>query len=147
MFTQTTIKHHHPYSDLKYRGKFQWNRAFFTLSLIIEGATENILQFVLPMKPINNKKFCFDKQKIMSEHCSVRFKQWIIFKITIFQFFLICAVHQKTNSLKKKNISIRSLFISIQFELYRIGSDRTNTAVTQFTFSELPSVLIKLYFQ
>ncbi len=105
MFTQTTMKHHHVYSDLKFRGKFQWNRAFFTLSLIIEGATEKILQFVLPMKQINNKKFCFDKQKIMFEHCSVRFKQWTIFKITIFQFFLnLCCSPKNEQFIKKLSV-------------------------------------------
>jgi len=42
----------------------QWNRMFFAFSLIIEGATERVLQFIMPLKPICNRNFGFIEQKV-----------------------------------------------------------------------------------
>jgi len=36
----------------------------FTLSLFVEGATEKVLQFIMPHKLIFNKKFGFIKQNV-----------------------------------------------------------------------------------
>jgi hypothetical protein len=51
------------YKELYYD---QWNNAF---SLIIEGTTEKVLQFIMPLKSINNRNFGFIEQKINFEHC------------------------------------------------------------------------------
>ncbi len=37
---------------------------FFAFSLIIEGTTEKVLQFTMPLKSINDKNLCFDQQKM-----------------------------------------------------------------------------------
>jgi hypothetical protein len=34
----------------------------FEFSLIIEGTTEKVLQFTMPLKSINSKNLCFDEQ-------------------------------------------------------------------------------------
>ncbi len=34
----------------------------FTMSMIVEGATENVSQFDKPLKSVYNKNVCFDKQ-------------------------------------------------------------------------------------
>jgi hypothetical protein len=33
----------------------EWNSTFFSFSLIIEGTTEKVLQFKMPLKQIHNK--------------------------------------------------------------------------------------------
>ncbi len=40
----------------------KWNTMFFTLSLIMEGATEKVLQCVMPLKSIYNKNFGLNEQ-------------------------------------------------------------------------------------
>ncbi len=47
----------------------QWNSAFLTFSLIIEGTTEKVFQFVMPLKAVYNRKFGFIEQKCNFEHC------------------------------------------------------------------------------
>jgi hypothetical protein len=37
---------------------------FFTFSLIIEGTTEKVLQFIMPLKSIYSKNLCFDEEKM-----------------------------------------------------------------------------------
>jgi hypothetical protein len=37
----------------------QWNSTFLAFSLIIEGATEKVLQFIMPVKTIYNKNLGF----------------------------------------------------------------------------------------
>jgi hypothetical protein len=46
----------------------QQNNTFFAFSLIIEGATEKVLQFIMPHKSICNKNFGFNDQKMFFEH-------------------------------------------------------------------------------
>ncbi len=46
------------------RNLTEWNSALFTLSLIVEGATEKV-----SLKSIFKKKICFDEQKCIFEHC------------------------------------------------------------------------------
>jgi hypothetical protein len=41
----------------------------FKLSVIIEGAAENVSQFIILLKSIYDKKLCFSKQKCIFEHC------------------------------------------------------------------------------
>jgi hypothetical protein len=41
---------------------------FFAFSLIIEGATEKVLQFIMPVKSIYNKNLGFVGQKMFFEH-------------------------------------------------------------------------------
>jgi hypothetical protein len=40
---------------------------FFTFSIIIEGASKKALQFLMMLKPIYNKNFCFNEKKIYFE--------------------------------------------------------------------------------
>ncbi len=47
----------------------QWNSAFFAFSLIIEGTTEKVFQFIMPLKSIYNRNFGFMEQKMNFEHC------------------------------------------------------------------------------
>ncbi len=42
----------------------QWNSKFFAFSLIIEGTTEKVLQFVMPIKSIYNQNLGFIEQKM-----------------------------------------------------------------------------------
>jgi hypothetical protein len=41
----------------------QWNSTFFAFSLIIEGTTEKVLQFIMLLKTIYNGNFGFIEQK------------------------------------------------------------------------------------
>jgi hypothetical protein len=41
---------------------------FFAFSLIIEGTTEKVLQFIMPLKSIYNKNLGFVEQKYIFEH-------------------------------------------------------------------------------
>ncbi len=42
----------------------KWNSTFFAFSWIIEGATEKVLQFIMPLKSIYNRNFGFIEQKM-----------------------------------------------------------------------------------
>jgi hypothetical protein len=42
--------------------------ACFTFSSIVEFAAEKVLQFIMPLKSIDNKNFSFVKQKCIFEH-------------------------------------------------------------------------------
>jgi hypothetical protein len=42
----------------------KWNNTFFAFSLIIEGATEKVLQFTMPLKSKYNKQLGFAEQKM-----------------------------------------------------------------------------------
>jgi hypothetical protein len=46
---------------------FEWNRTFFSFSLIVEGATEMVLQLILSPKSIYNKNLGFIEQKMHLE--------------------------------------------------------------------------------
>jgi hypothetical protein len=41
----------------------------FAFSLIIEGATEKVLQFIMPLKSIYKQNLGFIEQKCIFEHC------------------------------------------------------------------------------
>ncbi len=42
-------------ASYKLRYGTQWNSAFFAFSLIVQGSTEKVLQFIMPFKSIYNK--------------------------------------------------------------------------------------------
>jgi hypothetical protein len=46
----------------------KWNSKFFAFSLTIEGTTEKVLQFPMPLKSIYNKNLGFIEQKCIFEH-------------------------------------------------------------------------------
>ncbi len=47
----------------------EWNSAFFTVSLIVEGTTEKVSQFIMPLVSIYDKMLCLNEQKCIFEHC------------------------------------------------------------------------------
>jgi hypothetical protein len=51
----------------------QWNSTFLAFSLIIEGATEKVLQFIMPLKSIHNKNLGFVEQKNVFLNTAERF--------------------------------------------------------------------------
>ncbi len=53
---------------------WKWNY-IFVLSLIIEGTTERLLQFKMPLKPINNNKTILPMNKKIFLHTAKMFKQ------------------------------------------------------------------------
>jgi hypothetical protein len=52
----------------------QWNSTFFAFSIIIEGTTENVMQFIMPLKSIYNKNFGFIEKNVFMK-ITERFKQ------------------------------------------------------------------------
>ncbi len=46
----------------------QWNNKFFEFSLIIEGTTEKVLQFIMRLLSIYNKNLSFIEHKCIFEH-------------------------------------------------------------------------------
>ena len=42
----------------------QWNSMFIAFSLIIEGTTEKVLQFMMPLRTIFNQNLGFTEQKM-----------------------------------------------------------------------------------
>jgi hypothetical protein len=50
--------------QIKIPKKSKWNGTFFTFPLIIEGTTEKVLQFKMPVKSIYDKNLDFIKQKM-----------------------------------------------------------------------------------
>jgi hypothetical protein len=44
--------------------KSQWNSTFFAFSIIVEGTTEKVLQFIMPLEFLYNKNLCFIEQKM-----------------------------------------------------------------------------------
>jgi hypothetical protein len=42
----------------------QWNSTFFAFSLIIEGTTEKVLKFIMPLKSIHIRNFGVIEQKM-----------------------------------------------------------------------------------
>ncbi len=42
----------------------KWNSMFFAFSLIIEGTTEKVLQFIMSLKSIYNENLLFIEQKV-----------------------------------------------------------------------------------
>jgi hypothetical protein len=64
---------------------------FFAFSLIIEGTTDKVLQFIMPPKTIYNKNLGFIKQKMYFEHYREvqSIKSLIIDIIFLINFFLI----------------------------------------------------------
>jgi hypothetical protein len=56
--------------------KQQWMEThIFAFSLIIEGTTEKVLQFILPLKSIYNKNLGFVEQKNVFLNTTERFQQ------------------------------------------------------------------------
>ncbi len=51
-------------SLLRSVSNFEWNSMFFSFSLIVEGTTEMVLQFILSPKAIYNKSLGFIEQKM-----------------------------------------------------------------------------------
>jgi hypothetical protein len=51
----------------------------FYISLIIEGATEKVLQFKMPFKSIYNKNLGFNEQKNVILNTTMRFKEQKIY--------------------------------------------------------------------
>ncbi len=47
--------------------KSQWNSTFFAFLIIVEGTTEKVLQFIMPLKSIYNKNLGFIEQKCIYE--------------------------------------------------------------------------------
>ncbi len=45
----------------------EWNSTFFEFSLIIEGSTEKVLQFIMPLKSVYNKNLGFIEHKCIFE--------------------------------------------------------------------------------
>ncbi len=54
---------------------WQWSNAFFAFSLIIEGTTEKVLQFILALKSIYSRNFGFIAQKNIFLNTTESFKQ------------------------------------------------------------------------
>ena len=46
----------------------QWNRTFFAFSLIIEGTTEEVLQFLMTNMSIFNQNLGFNEKKCIFGH-------------------------------------------------------------------------------
>jgi hypothetical protein len=46
----------------------EWNSTFFAFSLIIECATEKVLQLIMPLKSIYNQNLGFIEQKLYFEY-------------------------------------------------------------------------------
>ncbi len=70
----------------------QWNSTFLAFSLIIEGNTEKVLQFVMPLKSIYNKNLSFVEQKthIFEHYRGVQWiKNLIIDIILVMKFFTV----------------------------------------------------------
>jgi len=53
----------------------QWDSVFFAFSLIIEGTTEKVLQFIMPLKSIYSRNFGFIAQKNVFLNTTESFKQ------------------------------------------------------------------------
>ncbi len=51
---------------------FEWNSTFFAFSLIIEGTTEKLLQFIIPLKSAYNENHNFNAQKWLFEHYTIK---------------------------------------------------------------------------
>ncbi len=51
-------------SALDYHGTILMEQRVFAFSLLIEGTTEKVLQFIMPLKSIYNKNLGFIKQKM-----------------------------------------------------------------------------------
>ncbi len=51
------------------RGITMEKHVFFTFKIIIEAATENVLQLIMPLKSICNKNFCFHDQICLFKDC------------------------------------------------------------------------------
>jgi hypothetical protein len=47
---------------------FNGTVCFFAFSLIIEGTTEKVLQFIMPLESVYNRNFGFIEQKLNFEH-------------------------------------------------------------------------------
>jgi hypothetical protein len=61
-------RHHSTAEVMDSSTTYKWNSTFFAFSLIIEGATEKVLQFTMPLKSIYNKKLGFANKKCIFEH-------------------------------------------------------------------------------
>jgi hypothetical protein len=60
-----------PTANVSIRGAEKNGTAHFlnTFLLIIEGTTEKVLQFIMPMKAVDSRKISFIRQKCVFEHC------------------------------------------------------------------------------
>jgi hypothetical protein len=57
------------------KGPGQWNSTFFAFSLIEEGITEKVLQFMMPLKSIYSQNIGFVEQKNVFLNTKKRFKE------------------------------------------------------------------------
>jgi hypothetical protein len=57
-----------------YTVKIERNGTFFVFSLIIEGTTKKVLQFIMPYKSIYNKNLGFIEQKNVFSNSTDRLK-------------------------------------------------------------------------
>ncbi len=55
--------------------RIEMEQHVFAFSLIIEGTTEKMLQFIMPLKTINNQNFGFIEQKKIFSNTTESFKQ------------------------------------------------------------------------
>ncbi len=62
-------------SNQKVNKAEEWNSAFFAFSLIIEGTTEKVLKFMLPLSSIYKGNFGFIEQKNVYLNTTESFKQ------------------------------------------------------------------------
>jgi hypothetical protein len=62
-------------SDVFKRTSLMGQRVFFAFSLIIEGTTEKVLQFIMPLKLIYSRNFGFIAQKNVFLNTTESFKQ------------------------------------------------------------------------
>ncbi len=49
-------------------GRILWSNAFFSLKLIVEGTTEKVSKFKMPLMATYIKMFCLNEQKCIFEH-------------------------------------------------------------------------------
>jgi hypothetical protein len=70
---------------------------FKTFSLIIEGATEKVLQLIKPLKSIYNKSICFKEQKCILKHFrivktafSMSLKKLVMFTFSVLPSLSLC---------------------------------------------------------
>jgi hypothetical protein len=57
---------------------------FFAFSLIIEGTTEKVLKFIMPLKSIHNRNFGLIEQKNVFLNPTESFKQEKLYQLALF---------------------------------------------------------------
>jgi hypothetical protein len=62
----------------------KWNSAVFEFSLIIEGTTEKVLQFIMPLASIYGRNFGFIWQNNVFLNTTKSLKQRKLYRLTLF---------------------------------------------------------------